>query len=598
MTDLTAFVPGTLERTPILYLLVSLLERQSTGTLVLETPEGAKSALGVTRGVPTKMKLAQPVERLGTLLVDVGLLDESTQEITYQAAAQAKQLHGAYLVQSGALDAKVLARALRSQMLRKLRWANDLPIATAFGFYEMQDFLARWGGDGIRVSPLLAVWHLVRTTPELPSLTELITRIESQVLTIHPRAVVDSFGFDADELSVVNALKERPRTLQDLKLLNVVSDAVLHRIVYALKLTKQLDLPSGAAPFGVGMGLDDCVEVLAPQRTAISKPDVTQEKHVSPTPHSPSPESLGKQSDVAKEASYTQEVLERRSSICSLANECDKLDHYELLGVPRDAPTTLVQSAFFDLAKRYHPDRLGHEFADLRAISAKLFARIVEAHQTLADPKLRLAYDEKFGRGTEAADDEERRIHEIVNAATSFQKAEVLFKKKMLAAAEIEARRAYENDPEQADYLALLAWINANKPDSAEHLVEILIQLNTALRMSPENEKARFYRGQVLARLGRNLEAVNDYRFVVSKNPHNIDALREIRLWEMRQKAQPARQPSKEGGDHLSPSSPDATMRQSRPMQSAHPRPTPAHGQQRQEGPVRKSSMLSKLFKR
>jgi len=172
----------------------------------------------------------------------------------------------------------------------------------------------------------------------------------------------------------------------------------------------------------------------------------------------------------------------------------------------------------------------------MRASSARLFARISEARQTLTEPDSRQQYDAKLGQGV-AHDDEEneqKRIHEIINAATSFQKAEVLLKKRMLAAAEKEARSAHESDPGQADYLALLAWINASKTESSALLPESLGQLNMAVSMSPESEKIRFYRAQVLSRLGRKQEALADYKFVVTKNPRNIDAQRELRLSEMR----------------------------------------------------------------
>ncbi len=598
MTNLAAFVPGTLERTPLIYSLVSLLERQSSGTLVLETPDGAKSALSVTHGIPTKMKLAEPVARLGALLAESGYLDESTKESTYQNAARAKKLHGEYLVDSGTLEEGVLARALRSQLLRKLHWASELPVATAFGFYENHDFLARWAGDGIRISPCVVIWQLIRTSRELPAMAEFIRRIESQVLTVHPRAAFGPFGFDLAELALVNALKQRPQTLKELEQLNVVSATTLHRIAYVLKLTRHLVTPSGTEPMGIGLSLDDCVEVLAPRLAHLS-PSIAQQATPDPRPiRSDTPQTADVPAEIAAVADYSDEVLGRRLSISNLADECDRLDYYELLGVARDATSAQIQVAFFDLAKRYHPDRLGTEFADLRATGAKLFARIMEAHQTLSDAKLRLGYDAKMGRSDEIADEEQQRIHEIVNAATSFQKAEVLFKKRMLAAAEIEARRAHESDPEQADYLALLAWINANKPNSAECLPKILIQLNTAVNMSPENEKARFYRGQVLSRLGRNLEAVNDYKFVVSKNPRNIDALREIRIWEMRHKAQPAGPSLRDTGGRTTQPGSAASMRSNRTVQSIRPTPTPAQGQPHKNSPSPKSSMLSRLFKR
>jgi hypothetical protein len=44
----------------------------------------------------------------------------------------------------------------------------------------------------------------------------------------------------------------------------------------------------------------------------------------------------------------------------------------------------------------------------------------------------------------------------------------------------------------------------------------------------------RWYRGQLLKRLGRERQAIEDFRFIILKDPRNVDAQREIRLFDMR----------------------------------------------------------------
>jgi hypothetical protein len=58
--------------------------------------------------------------------------------------------------------------------------------------------------------------------------------------------------------------------------------------------------------------------------------------------------------------------------------------------------------------------------------------------------------------------------------------------------------------------------------------------LSEAISRNPNSEKNRFYRVQVYKRLGQVDRAVADCRVIVERNPHHVDALREIRLWEMR----------------------------------------------------------------
>jgi curved DNA-binding protein CbpA len=286
----------------------------------------------------------------------------------------------------------------------------------------------------------------------------------------------------------------------------------------------------------------------------------------------------------------TPALTERRVQIEALSVQLARLNHFELLGVSRDATAATIQDTYLKLAKAYHPDRLPGELADLKSQATKIFARMSEAHQVLSDVAKRKVYLEQVDKS--APDEEEEKVRKVLRAAGAFQKAEVLLKKRMLAAAELEANRALEDDPEQADYLALFAWIQACKADSESRLPELCKMLNEAVNRNPNSEKNRFYRVQILKRLGQVERAVADCRIIVERNPHHVDALREIRLWDMRRVPQkhaaptPARgtNPQRAGGAR-SPSDP--------PTQAP-----PAPGGKKSDPPQPGGGLLGRLFKR
>ena len=66
-------------------------------------------------------------------------------------------------------------------------------------------------------------------------------------------------------------------------------------------------------------------------------------------------------------------------------------DYYEILGIPRDASTEDIKSAFRKLARQYHPDVSKEENAEEK------FKEINEAYGVLSDPEKRRRYDQ-FGR--------------------------------------------------------------------------------------------------------------------------------------------------------------------------------------------------------
>jgi tetratricopeptide (TPR) repeat protein len=60
--------------------------------------------------------------------------------------------------------------------------------------------------------------------------------------------------------------------------------------------------------------------------------------------------------------------------------------------------------------------------------------------------------------------------------------------------------------------------------------------LDDVLRKDRHLERALFYRAELLKRSGDYEQAIRDYRKAVRLNPRNIDAAREVRLHDLRQR--------------------------------------------------------------
>ncbi|HVR20474.1 MAG TPA: DUF4388 domain-containing protein [Polyangiaceae bacterium] len=127
---------------------------------------------------------------------------------------------------------------------------------------------------------------------------------------------------------------------------------------------------------------------------------------------------------------------------------------------------------------------------------------------------------------------EEARQERGLAAATAFRKAEALLAHGHLARAEVEARFALANEPGQAEYVALCAWIDVLKP--AADVSHITLELKRALRLAENNLKVHWYRGLVLQHLGRHEHALREFRTVLELDPRHLDAARQIRVYEMR----------------------------------------------------------------
>jgi len=74
--------------------------------------------------------------------------------------------------------------------------------------------------------------------------------------------------------------------------------------------------------------------------------------------------------------------------------------------------------------------------------------------------------------------------------------------------------------------------------------IESRREFKRALRLPGDHVKVRWYRGLVLKRLGRHVDALREFRFVVASDPLHFEAAREVRVYEARLRRSPKNRPS------------------------------------------------------
>ncbi len=532
-----AVATGTLGGTPIANLLIYVLDRRLTGTLVIEDHRFLKSAVSFRLGVPFKVKIAEEGLYLSEVLVDLRLIDSDVAASSFESARALGRLHGQSLLDEGLVEQDALGEALGEQVLRKIEWLCKLRPESMYGYYEGDDLLRTFGGaDGATIEGLAAVWRAIRAQPEVAVMDATLDRLGSNEIRLHPHSRVARFGFDAHERGFLDVLRAKPQPLQSLLATGLLAEEKLKRVVFALVATRHVDLGAGLSPIGVS---PSSMTFAAPRETRPSsrdsKPSIAPRSARPPAARQTQP---GAKTDASRRsdeesAAFRREVLERKETIGSE-------NYYQILGIERDAPTSAVQAAFFHLAKRWHADRVGPELADVRDVAMRIFAKMSEAHQVLTNEDRRREYERLMNEGG-ASDDEQEEVQRVLRAATAFQKAEVLARRGNLDEAEKQAQLAVENDPEQPEYVALYADLLSQRPERAEtnSYADVLKMVNEARRLQPDNVKVRLYRARVLRRSGDGEGAYKEFRNITEQDASNVEAAREVRLYEMRRGNRP-----------------------------------------------------------
>lgn len=221
--------------------------------------------------------------------------------------------------------------------------------------------------------------------------------------------------------------------------------------------------------------------------------------------------------------------------------------HYEVLGVTREVSSAELKTVYYQLARRYHPDRFRKSDAGLVPRIEAAFARITQAYDILRDDQLRAGYDAKLEvyqkveqiAATAPKPDtpvaEPKKVVEgvaepVISAA---ERAAVQFKEGF-AALELgqqkvalglfaSAARAVPNEPRyRAHYGQILAG-NESTRRAAE------AELSAAVKLDPKNAEYRMMLAELYRDLGLKLRAKGEAERAVAADPNNRKARELLR---------------------------------------------------------------------
>ncbi|MEQ8272162.1 MAG: PilZ domain-containing protein [Deltaproteobacteria bacterium] len=239
----------------------------------------------------------------------------------------------------------------------------------------------------------------------------------------------------------------------------------------------------------------------------------------------------------ANPAPATDAVVQELLAFAALPK---KPDHFALLGVAKNADAETISKAFFDRARRFHPDTLrATATPEVLAIADQLQAALNEAYRTLNHPAARAAYlqqtEPKPAR--DAKKDEQ-------DALMAFEMAKVHLRKGAAPEARELLERAHTLDATNPQYAAFYAWSmimdrhfdRATALSKGKQLLEAAIE--KARKDGPKDPiligQWHYYLGRLHRDKGDLNEAISNYDKALALHPHLREARMEKRVIEMR----------------------------------------------------------------
>lgn len=551
---------GTLAERPLSNVLLYARNKRLTGKFEIHAPDGRHGSISFWRGRITDAKTVPPTSYLGAILYELGWIDAATLDATLLELAKKQKKHGEILVERGAITAAQRDDALTEQVCRKIHHLFGLPGTTGFAFYD-----ARAGVEEplLLVDPLAPAWRGIRDYPPTSSIAEVAKRFLSSPLRLVNEAPLDRAGFSPEEAAIVRALCERPMTVGEMRSMSKLPIGRVDQLAFLLVAGKcaeaatpsQQNLPA-AAPSepriplahggGAGMRFPTPFHAVQPMKTpsSASMPAAPARSMSSGEVRAQPPSFRVLPAAKVTAAPTSSPKLEAANVIpigpadlgpTGLAARAQRIEaegYFEALGLPSGASEEAVRAAYFRLAKLWHPDRLPADLAPYRDEVSAIFSYLTRAHGTLTDPDARKAY---LATGATV---------ETRPRAQVIREIEGLIAKNDWASAHVEAQALRDASPEDADAVALLAWTTTQGGEAPEDTLHAAItQLDRAVYGDRYCERAYWYRGLLQKKLGNAQAAHRDFTRVVQLAPKHVDAQREIRIHEMRQR--------KGSGEHL-----------------------------------------------
>ena len=229
----------------------------------------------------------------------------------------------------------------------------------------------------------------------------------------------------------------------------------------------------------------------------------------------------------------SQAASEHRRIVKEAFETIQEQDHYDVLGVQRDAPANVVRDAYYKLAKQFHPDRCNQlGIRDVAPQSDEIFRRISEAHTVLSDPDEAKKYVEQLEGKTS-----KQEALSALEAEFVFQKGIFFFRKKDYKSARDHFQEAYRLNSKEGEHLAWMAWTDYNDPhtkNSVEVRQRVLEQLEEAREISPRNSQIFYFLGEYFAAQAKDKEAIKYFNECLEVKPDHMEAERHLRVIRMR----------------------------------------------------------------
>jgi len=215
------------------------------------------------------------------------------------------------------------------------------------------------------------------------------------------------------------------------------------------------------------------------------------------------------------------DVQEQLEEVLEFKEKISSFNYYQILGVPKNASEEEIKKAYFQLARKFHPDRFDRSVPPtFRGQIEDIFDRITKAYRTLTSKEQRKEYDIK---GAPSREEGGRDLTK--KADIKFRQAKTLYSQGRYEDALILLEDVLQLKRNKADHYLLMAMTESKIPSFRKKAEEHFLK---AAELEPWNPEGHVGLGVLYKQEGLLTKAAKQFQKALEIDSDHEVARREL----------------------------------------------------------------------
>ncbi len=212
-----------------------------------------------------------------------------------------------------------------------------------------------------------------------------------------------------------------------------------------------------------------------------------------------------------------------------MSEKISEMNYYQILDIPESAPQNKIKKAYFEMARKYHPDSFGEDVSsDNREKIEDVFTHVTRAYHAVSSSGKKQVYESE--RETPA---EEKKVEVEEKAGKRYRQGKTLYNQGRYEEALVALEEAVRLKRTSGDYFLLYAMIESKVPQFKEKAEG---DFKKAIELTPFNPDAYMGLGIYYKQEGLPIKAQKMFKNALRLDSGHKGAQSELGSFETPQK--------------------------------------------------------------